>query len=187
MSHESQHWYYYDGRPCYELPLAKDPSRLRSPTVRDAKKLGLVGSVSNVMGVVANVGLQRWKRGQLVKAVCKMLQMGLDPLDPENDANLWELETEESSRAAHIGTMHHDMIEAYVRCATDGNSLPDRPEEVPAQTLIAFTMWYVDMGLRCAEMEKSCASNALGYGGRIDWIGRMGRSANYYRLENAGK
>jgi hypothetical protein len=50
---ENAHWYRRDGEPLHSVPSAKGEPR--PTTLRDARKLGLLPSVTNVLGVI-NMG-----------------------------------------------------------------------------------------------------------------------------------
>ena len=52
---ESGHWYDDQGNPAYEIIGAN--GKQRNTTLRDAKKLGLLPSVTTVLGVAAKPGL----------------------------------------------------------------------------------------------------------------------------------
>ncbi len=64
---ESTHWYRTDGTPCYQVPRA-DGKGLRPTTLRDARKLGLVPSVTGIIRCAAAPQLEAWKRKQLALA-----------------------------------------------------------------------------------------------------------------------
>jgi hypothetical protein len=68
MTHaaESLHWYDRDGKPAYTVK-AKDGSD-RPATLRDARKLNLVPSVTTIIRCAAAPGLELWKANQLMMA-----------------------------------------------------------------------------------------------------------------------
>jgi hypothetical protein len=68
MTHiaESLHWYDRHGRPCYEV-MSK-PGVMRPTTLRDARKLNLVPSVTNIIRCAAAPGLEIWKQQQVMMA-----------------------------------------------------------------------------------------------------------------------
>src|SRR5512142_1891255 len=63
---EHAHWYRRDGEPLHSVPSAKGEPR--PTTLRDARKLGLLPSVTNVLGVIARPELVEWKMTQAVLA-----------------------------------------------------------------------------------------------------------------------
>ena len=64
---KSAHWYYPSGRTCHEVPRS-DGKGMRSTTVRDARKLGLLPSVTTILGILAKPGLEAWKQEQAILA-----------------------------------------------------------------------------------------------------------------------
>src|SRR6056300_705776 len=65
---ESGHWYEKDGTPAYKVPMAKDPNKMRNTTLRDAKKLGLLPSVTTIIKEAAKPGLTNWIINQNIMA-----------------------------------------------------------------------------------------------------------------------
>src|SRR5512136_668210 len=63
---ENAHWYRRDGEPLHSVPSAKGEPR--PTTLRDARKLGLLPSVTNVLGVINKPELVEWKMTQAVLA-----------------------------------------------------------------------------------------------------------------------
>lgn len=70
MSNETGgHWYRADGEPCHTLPTgpkAKNPTR--PVNIRDAKQLGLIPSVTTILGVMSKPQLDGWKQKQITQA-----------------------------------------------------------------------------------------------------------------------
>ena len=64
---ESGHWYTKEGEPMYTIVGANGVER--NTTLRDAKSLELVPSVTTVMGMVAKPALENWKMNQLLNSV----------------------------------------------------------------------------------------------------------------------
>lgn len=60
------HWYRADGQPCHTVPYAGKRPGERATTLSDARKLGLLPSVTGVMGVLAAPGLENWKMDTLL-------------------------------------------------------------------------------------------------------------------------
>lgn len=72
---ESSHWYDIDGNACHRQPYA-DKKRAaagetRATTLRDARKLTLLPSVTNVLGVTAKPQLESWKIEQALLAAAE--------------------------------------------------------------------------------------------------------------------
>ena len=63
---ESNHWYAKDGTPMYTVPAKSGEPR--ATTLRDAKKMGLLPSVTTIMKSAASPGLEAWKLNQMMLA-----------------------------------------------------------------------------------------------------------------------
>ena len=83
MTHasESMHWYGRDGSPQYQLIGAN--GKERPPTLRDARKLGLVPSVTSIIRCAAAPGLERWKQEQVLMAALTL------PRNPDEPEAIW--------------------------------------------------------------------------------------------------
>lgn len=65
---DSSHWYFRDGKPCFELEK-KDGSGMKTPTLADARKLSLLPSVTTILKLLAKPELQAWIVEQAVLSV----------------------------------------------------------------------------------------------------------------------
>ena len=63
---ESGHWYAQDGEPMYTIIGAN--GKERNTTLRDAKSLGLVPSVTTILGMIAKPSLENWKINQALNS-----------------------------------------------------------------------------------------------------------------------
>ena len=108
MASESGHWYDKDGNPRYTI-VGKNGQE-RPTTLRDAKKLGLVPSVTMVIGEAMKWGLVDWMIEQAVLAA-----LTLPRQEGENDADyvkrIREDGKEQAKKASERGTEIHAMIE----------------------------------------------------------------------------
>src|SRR3974390_2135758 len=75
---ENAHWYRRDGEPLHSVPAAS--GELRPTTVRDARKLGLLPSVTNVLGVISKPELVEWKMTQAVLAALTLPRLAGEEL-----------------------------------------------------------------------------------------------------------
>jgi len=62
MISESTHWYDQNGDPAYTI-IGKN-GKERNVTLRDARELNLVPSVTTIIGVAAKPSLENWKIDQ---------------------------------------------------------------------------------------------------------------------------
>lgn len=105
---ESAHWYTRTGDAAYEVP--KKGGGLRPATLRDARKLDLLPSVTSIMSIKAKPVLANWMVRQAV-----MSALTLPRLDDETDeAFLKRVEQDRQAQgraAAEEGTRIHAAIE----------------------------------------------------------------------------
>lgn len=108
----ANHYYDLDGKPRYEVTGVN--GKLRPTNVTDAKKLGLVPSVTTVLDQLSKPNLINWIQEQLLDASI------LKPYKPEDWENVQAYKdflTTESRRigkeASQKGTLIHDAIEQY--------------------------------------------------------------------------
>lgn len=153
---ESSHWYDINGKPQYTR-LTKD-GRTRNTTLRDAKKEGLLPSVTTIISSLAKPGLDRWKQEQVLLAA-----LTLPRFDGELEAD-WLTRVMQDSRATgkeamERGTQMHSMLEAYFEQVP----LPTIPNYC-INTELALRMEFGDQFWEC---EKSFA-HPLGYAGKCD-------------------
>jgi hypothetical protein len=109
-SAESVHWYKQDGGPQYTVK-AKDGSD-RPTTLRDARKMDLVPSVTTVMKIAAKPGLEQWKLEQMLLAAMTLPKMS-DESEKSYIARIVADSKETGKQAAEIGTRMHESIEGW--------------------------------------------------------------------------
>jgi hypothetical protein len=107
----SSHWYYPDGRACHEV-IATSSGLPRPTTLRDARKLGLIPSVTNILNMKAKPALNTWLQDNAILAA---LNTERRPGELEED---WHSRiAEESDRigkeAAELGQLIHEQVEQF--------------------------------------------------------------------------
>jgi len=156
---QSAHFYWPDGKPCYELPCKSKPGQMRQPTVKDMPKLGIKPSVTGILKVWAVPGLEAWKQEQAILAA-----LTLPRKDSESDkdfaARVVEDARAEGLAAASKGAAIHDALAAFML----SSAMPEDP--ICREAVLAFKPWYSEMP-EDVGIESSFACPA-GYGGRID-------------------
>ena len=119
MGTDSQHWYLADGSPFFEVK-AKD-GHMRSVTIKDARKVHAVPSVTTVLSIVAKPQLEAWKVRQGILAA-----LTLPRIDGESEeqwlARINADSREEAKTAAEEGSRIHEALEADRR----GQTYPER-------------------------------------------------------------
>lgn len=114
IASESCHYYDRQGNPVYEVPNKSKPGTFRPVTIRDAKRLDLVPSVTTVLSILAKPSLSAWKENQI------LLSAATSPYDRNiMDAMEWASKVlddaqSQSKIAAEKGTDIHAAIEKYL-------------------------------------------------------------------------
>jgi hypothetical protein len=156
---ESGHWYCSDGTPAYTI-IGKN-GKERNTNVKDARELGLVPSVTTIIGQLAKPGLDRWKNEQLLLAA-----LTLPRQDAEAESDWLERVMTDSrstgKEAAERGTRMHGVLENFYRRKEIG-ILPFYVIEVDRTITAHF-------GAQQWAAEASFA-HPQGFGGKIDLNG----------------
>jgi hypothetical protein len=155
---ENGHWYTKTGEPCYTI-IGKN-GKERPTTIRDARKLNLVPSVTTVMGLVAKPGLENWKQEQTILA-CLTLPKIEGESEAEYISRIKADAKEQSIKAAERGTRIH----AYVQTWFEGNEVEQDSDGYEFMKSAHDTIFNA-LGHQDWICEKSFAS--LGYGGKAD-------------------
>jgi hypothetical protein len=154
---ESGHWYTKEGNPAYTIERA-DGKGMRNTTLRDAKKLGLLPSVTTILSVAAKPGLQNWLQQQAILAA---LTLPRKENESENDylERVLNDSKAQGRDAADRGVYIHGVLESFF----DGILL----ESIPEYCRNAENALKASFGNRLWISEKS-ASHELKFGGKVD-------------------
>lgn len=157
---ESGHWYHAkSGAPCYSL-VGKN-GKDRPTTIRDARAMDLVPSVTTILNCAAKPALVNWMVDQALMAALTLPRLPNEPLD-EFMKRAKQDSKEQSRKAAERGTALHGAIERFV---IDG--VPDMQWALHiANVRNALAAIGIDISTGMAEKSFSCAH---GYGGKLDW------------------
>lgn len=170
------HYYKMTGEPAhFEGPAGG------ATTLREARKLGLVPSVTEVLGILAKRNLEEWKRKQTLLAACRLTdeeralvlriaeRVASDEPPEATDGGafkaLWRRVEQEASRiareAAAEGSAIHDAVEASFA----SGAFPERfrPHVSAVHQVLRDNFGDVPDW----EIERSFA-HPTGFGGRID-------------------
>lgn len=155
---EQQHWYTRTGEPAYEMKGAN--GNMRAPTLRDARKLGLVPGVSTIIGCCAKPGLEVWKIDQAIMAALTLPR--IDGESSDSFVSRVKVDAKETARkAAEKGTAIHAAIQGFYET---GHAERDF---FPYITASAGAVEQLVPECESWEAERSFASN-LGFGGKCD-------------------
>jgi hypothetical protein len=153
---ESNHWYTRDGVPQYTVEAKKGGQR--ATTLRDARTMNLVPSVTTVLNIAAKPALLAWMQQQVLYAA---LTLPRRPDEPEKEYidRIINDSKEQGRSAADAGTDIHASIQGFY----EGQSTGKHTEMVSACTQ-AIDNW---AGPRTWISERSFAHEA-GFGGKCD-------------------
>ena len=114
-SPENGHWYHTDGRPCFEVEKA-DGKGMTATTLRHAKKMNLLPSVTTVLRCLDKPALTAWKIEQSVLAVMTTprLPAEADDVFVKRVLATDKEQDKERDAAAQLGTDIHAAIEQAV-------------------------------------------------------------------------
>lgn len=157
---DSTHWYTRKGEPMHTVIDRKGNER---PTdLRDARKLDLLPSVTNVLGVIAKDALVQWK---LENAVLSALTL---PRAPGESLDSFAVRVAEDAKsrvgtAAEFGTAFHAGAERVARNPLDLDS-----REPLYEWLKVYREWFAGRCERVVFTERVLVSERYGYAGTAD-------------------
>lgn len=111
---EGSHFYFPDGKPCYEVPYADPKKGNRPTTLSDARKMGLLPSVTTILKTLHREALVNWMIEQACLAVLTTPRQDSEDLDAfvQRVLHTDRVQDEESKLARDRGTAIHNAIES---------------------------------------------------------------------------
>jgi hypothetical protein len=157
VASESGHWYALDGAPCYTV-TGKNGSE-RNTTLRDARTMNLVPSVTTITKCAAAPALVNWMVDQAILAALTLPRREGEP-EAEWLVRVKQDSKETARKAADKGTQIHGAIEKhFLGIPPDGEMFPHVKGAVAAlKAHFPDVRW---------DVEKSFA-HPLGFGGKCD-------------------
>ena len=159
-----EHWYNTFGEPCYDTGL------------REARKRGLLPSITTIDYIIANPGLEIWKQRQVLEASLTLTRKDNETDKEFIDRILFDSK-QQGRKAAKLGTVVHHMAERYIK----GKPLffkGNRPDVwdifKPLRDWIDTNLMVPDFGFMHNEgAEVILVNEELGYAGKADFVGRL--------------
>lgn len=154
---ESTHWYTRDGAPMYTVESKKGFQR--PTTLRDARRLSLVPSVTTILRVESKPGLIEWMQRQVL-----MSSMTLPRLPDESDISFMNRvmrDSKEPSRAAaDEGTLIHAAIQSHYEMGTPSDKYYDHVVGCVAaiRERFGYQGWIAERAF----------AHEMGFGGKVD-------------------
>lgn len=153
---ESLHWYRRDGTPQYSVEAAK--GGMRATTLRDARKMNLVPSVTTVIKCAASPGLEAWKLNQMLLAALT-LPRGEDESEESFVSRVVLDSKEHAKMAAERGTKVHAAVEQYYEGKTD---------EAMIEYQLGVSKAIKDAFGELKFTPEKAFGHELGFGGKVD-------------------
>lgn len=160
---ESQHWYTRTGDPAYTVKNKE--GNQRPTTLRDARKLGLVPSVTTIIKCAASPGLEAWKLQQMMLAA---LTLPRAPQETE-ESFISRIQTdskEQAKMAAERGSEVHSALESFFETRHVTSKFSEAVLSTESEVVKVF-------GDLTWATEKSFAMN--GFGGKVDLHSKDGQ------------
>lgn len=148
-----------DGTPAYSI-TAKN-GNARATTLRDARQLGLVPSVTTIIRCASKPALENWKIDQALMAALTLPKQDGETLEAFM-ARAKADSKEQARKAAERGTALHGAIERYLQ-----GEMPETEWAIHISN-VRKALSDIGIDLHAGKAERSFASS-LGYGGKVDW------------------
>jgi hypothetical protein len=155
----SSHWYSRTGESCHTV-IAKTTGLPRATNVTDARKLGLVPSVTNILNIKAKPALDVWKQDNAILAALNTPRYPGE-LDGDYHSRIATVADSISKEAAEWGTLIHEQLEQYVT----GGAFLGTGEIL--DYVAGYDAWHRANVVKVIDAEKSVVGD-LGYAGRLD-------------------
>ena len=163
MQKSSAHWYNSDGEPAYEVPSA-DGKKMVKTTVIQARKLGLLPSVTTVFKILNKEAINAWRIKEMFKAVRDNPQLGGES-DESYEQRIVDIADSVSSKARLTG----DKIHKYCEFALSGANPRTLECDIPEATKDAIDK-FIGSHITNPQSEVLCINNKYRYAGRVDCI-----------------
>jgi hypothetical protein len=161
FSPDSAHWYQADGTPLHTVLSAKGEPR--PTTLRDARKLGLLPSVTNILGVIAKPELTAWLQEQAVMAALTLPRIAGETEDAFAKRVVEDSLTTRDG-AADFGTAFHHGAERVAQ------TLEVDRADLLSPWLTRYRDWFQENVVTCRWTEQRVVSMEFGYAGTADLL-----------------
>jgi hypothetical protein len=157
----ASHWYYPDGTGCHKVEMATKPGQYRNTSLTDARKLGLLPSVTNIISLLSKPQLDAWKTERTIEAAYAYFKKNGFDMPIEEAMKQIFIDSQEQTEVARVfGQTMHGAVENFVCTGEE----PENPDIIPY--FEKFKEWWN------AEVEEVYISEktvvGFGYAGRLD-------------------
>ncbi len=160
-SQSSSHWYSKTGVPVYQVPMASKKGEMRPTTLADARKMGLLPSVTTIMKILDRPQLTAWKIDQAILSALTLPAIAGESIDDRARRIARDSETQ-GEEARKLGQLVHDALERFLllgEITADPTILP---------LIQPFMQWWKENCIALHYAEKTVVNNIRGYAGRVD-------------------
>ena len=154
----SSHWYSRDGAPAHRVP--KKDGTPRATNITDARKLGLLPSVTNVLGILSKPQLEKWKMRQVALATLRVQPKSAEEPPEYYAERVIDEAFQQVEDAADLGTRIHAALEHGLA----GESFP---EEMDVYVHPVF-QWKAAKRIEFTEPELVVVNSDAGFAGKCD-------------------
>lgn len=160
----SSHWYKRNGEPFHIIQL--ENGETRPTTLADARKLGLIPSVTSILSILAKPALDTWKQQQAALAAVQI------PIEENEDEKSWlkrvlSLANEQTVEAADLGNKIHQAIENHLKGETFSKDLN--------KYLTPFLEWMGEIQIKPVAIEQIVVNMREGFAGKADLFFKYGK------------
>ena len=166
---EAGHWYDKEGRPAYRV--IGNNGQERKATLRDARKLDLVPSVTTILSISAKPALENWKVDQALTAATTIHKIEGESVDEFKSRAKYEAR-QIGRLAADRGTEIHAEIERGFVLGERNTSFVSVKSLL--DSLYPDEEWVAE--------DSFCST--LGYGGKIDLYSKSGIFVDFKTKDN---
>lgn len=157
---------------CYDL----QGNKFFDLTPSEAKKQGLLFSVTEMQKVEASPGLERWKLNTAIQHSDEFPRRPSETMQAFQKRILRDMYTDS---ATDLGTSIHDGIESVL---SETKKIGDLHEDLIPYVEPAVT-WFLAKGYTIIDLEKVVVNESQGYAGMADVIAKVPDKEEYFILD----
>lgn len=152
------HWYDIEGNPKYEVPYADPKKGMRSTTLRDARKLNLLPSVTEILKIMEKPALNNWLQDRVLESALTLPRNDKET-DKEYKLRIKKDSQEISLLARDTGSAIHDACESAFKNRTIDKKYKD---------IALKTKATIEKEIGGGLVSEQSFGSELGYGGKVD-------------------
>jgi hypothetical protein len=180
---ESSHWYNRDGVAVHQVEMKTKPGEYKNTTIKEARQMKLLPSVTNVLGILDNKILTDWKMRQVCLAAMTSSRNGGES-DEDYMDRILNLSTVVTKSAADFGTAMHAAVDTFLMSGKPPEPAPDNQQVIEYWPPVE--RWLNDNIYAAVMCEYVVTELTLGYAGQVDVKAILkGKAAEEMKLVNS--